>query len=526
MQIIETDLLILGSGIAGCSAALAALEKGASIVLATRAQDLQESNTYYAQGGIIYRGINDSEELFVSDFQTAGKGICSPRALKQLWNEGPRIVEKVLIHKLQVPFDKSSDGEFHLTKEAAHSIPRILHVADYTGKGIEEKLAEIIQKNPRALILTGMTGLDLLTFAHNSKNRLDIYNPPTCFGAFLFDQKKNEVMAVKAKATILATGGLGELYQHTTNPHGSRGDGYAMAYRIGARLMHMEYIQFHPTALYIPHGERFLISEAVRGEGGRLLNVNGEPFMKEYHSLGDLAPRDIVAQSILTEMLKTKSECVFLDISFKDSAWIKERFPAIYEKCLSSGLDITRNPIPVVPAAHYSCGGIAVDLDGRTNIQRLWAVGEVSCTGVHGANRLASSSLLEGLVWGTKAGENCAEILKFPFSFPEIDPWEYETEELDPDLILQDWMTIRQTMWNYVGLIRTPKRFERAERILTELQVEVERFYAHSQLSDDLIGLRHGIQTALLVLHAAKLNRDRISPFSEKGSFGLNRISK
>lgn len=273
--------------------------------------------------------------------------------------------------------------------------------------------------------------------------------------------------------------------------------------------MHLEYIQFHPTALYLPHGERFLISETIRGEGGKLLNANGESFMSKYHHLGDLAPRDVVAQSIQTEMLKTKSECAFLDISFKDAAWIEKRFPNIYQHCLSVGIDMTKEPIPVVPAAHYSCGGIAVDLFGRTSINRLWAVGEVSCTGLHGANRLASSSLLEGLVWGTICGaEALAHTRETSFTFPEIEPWKAEIEEADRDLIRQDWINIRQTMWNYLGLIRTHKRMERAQNILSDLQREVEQFYAKSKLSDDLIGLRHGIQTALLVLHAARLNRD------------------
>ena len=232
--------------------------------------------------------------------------------------------------------------------------------------------------------------------------------------------------------------------------------------------------------------------------------------MLNYYPLGDLAPRDIVSQSIQTEMLKTKSECAFLDISFKDAAWIEKRFPNIYKRCLSVGIDMTKEPIPVVPAAHYSCGGIAVDLFGRTTINRLWGIGEVSCTGLHGANRLASSSLLEGLVWGTRCGEQALEHShNTPFVFPEIEPWKNETEEADKDLIRQDWINIRQTMWNYVGLIRTPKRLERAQTILTDLQREIEQFYAKSELSDDLIGLRHGIQTALLILHAASLNRNQ-----------------
>lgn len=515
MQLLECDVLILGSGIAGCSAALRAADRGASVVVANRAGDLHASNTLHAQGGIIYRGKNDSEETFVSDFQNAGRRICNPDALKQLWEDGGAMVKDILIDRIGVPFARDAGGGLHLTNEAAHSVPRILHVADYTGRAIEEHFLAALKQLPNITFLASTTAVDLLTFAHHSKNRLDIYRKPACFGAYLFNQESQQVTAVKARETILATGGLGELYLHTTNPHGSRGDGYAMAYRAGARLMHMEYVQFHPTSLYLPHGDRFLISEAVRGEGGKLINAAGKSFMSRYHPLGDLAPRDVVAQSILAEMLKTGSECVFLDITGKDAEWIRGRFPHINQQCLAAGIDMTREPIPVVPAAHYACGGIAVDLSGRTNIERLWAVGEVSCTGVHGANRLASSSLLEGLVWGTKAGDAAtAHCREDSFQFPEIDPWKNETEEADLDLIRQDWSTIRQTMWNYVGLIRTPKRLERARNILSELQREVDLFYGRSRLSDDLLGLRHGIQTAQLVLYAARLNR-------ELDSFGL-----
>ena len=510
METIESDLLIIGAGIAGASAALKAATLGGNVVIATRAQDICQSNTAHAQGGIIFKGKNDSLDLFLSDFQQAGQNICNPKAIKQLWNYGPKFVQEVLIDALNIPFNRDKSGTLHLTIEAAHSVPRIIHVDDLTGKAIEEHLIKALKLLPNVHFLPAATAVDLLTLAHHSKNYLDIYEPPTCFGAYLYCQDKRRVVAVKARETILATGGLGGLYLHTTNPPGSRGDGVAMAYRAGARLMHLEYIQFHPTSLYLPHGERFLISETVRGEGGKLLNIKGETFMLNYYPLGDLAPRDIVSQSIQTEMLKTKSECAFLDISFKDAAWIEKRFPNIYKRCLSVGIDMTKEPIPVVPAAHYSCGGIAVDLFGRTTINRLWGIGEVSCTGLHGANRLASSSLLEGLVWGTRCGEQALEHShNTPFVFPEIEPWKNETEEADKDLIRQDWINIRQTMWNYVGLIRTPKRLERAQTILTDLQREIEQFYAKSELSDDLIGLRHGIQTALLILHAASLNRNQ-----------------
>lgn len=509
MKTIECDLLVLGSGIAGCSAALKAAQAGARVIVSTRAANPEESNTGRAQGGIIFRAEDDTEEIFMSDFQKAGGNLCNPDALKQLWNLGPKMVREILIDTLKVPFSRENSETWHLTREAAHSTHRILHVADFTGKIIEERFIAKLKSYKNVTILSQTTAVDLLTLAHHSKNRLDIYKPPACVGAYLFDQTSGEVIAVLARETILATGGLGELYLHTTNPPGSRGDGFAMAYRVGARLMHMEYIQFHPTALYLENGERFLISEAMRGEGGRLINSAGEAFMTRYHPQGDLAPRDAVAKSILTEMLKTKSACVFLDITHQKADWIRSRFPAIYGHCLAAGIDITQRPIPVVPAAHYACGGVAVDLEGRTNIRRLWGVGEVSCTGAHGRNRLASSSLLEGLVWGSKAGESAIHHMReHSFQFPDIEPWRNETEKADMDLVRQDWMTIRETMWNYLGLIRTPKRVSRAFHILRELQNQIEEFYARSALSDDLIGLRHGIQTALLVLHAARLNRD------------------
>lgn len=318
MKTLECDILVLGSGISGGTAALSAADSGSRVILATRSPDPHQTNTAYAQGGIIYQGEGDSEQRFVSDFQQAGNQFCNPLALKQLWEEGPKLVKEILIDKLKVPFSRNKDGNLHLTKEAAHSVSRILHVADYTGKAIENALIDAIKCHPKIEVLTGATAIDLLTLAHHSLNRQDIYKSPTCVGAYLFLQATSEVVAVIARETILATGGLGELYLHTTNPTGSRGDGFAMAYRAGARLMNLEYVQFHPTSLYLERGERFLISEAVRGEGGKLVNGRGEPFMKRYHPLGDLAPRDVVAKSIQTEMLKTKSACVYLDISERD----------------------------------------------------------------------------------------------------------------------------------------------------------------------------------------------------------------
>lgn len=508
MSKIHTDVLVIGSGVAGCATALAAARSGANVIMITNMADPLISSTAQAQGGIVYQGETDSPQLLEQDIINAGDGISNPVAVKLLVNEGPRLVKQLLIDELKIPFDRRADGTLDLTEEAAHSVPRIIHVTDLTGKAIAEHLLQAIAREKNIEFITSATAIDLLTLSHHSLNPLDVYEPPTCVGAYVFLQKEQKVLPIFACETVLATGGLGQLFLHTTNPRNARGDGVAMAYRAGVRLINLEYVQFHPTALYHPRAERFLISESVRGEGGILIRKNGETFMEKYHPLGCLAPRDVVARAIHDIMVTYDEPCVYLDISHKPAHWIKQRFPNIYRKCLDYGIDITREPIPVVPAAHYSCGGIAVDLKGNSSMRRLRAVGEVSCTGVHGANRLASTSLLEGLTWGYLAGLDIARLLKKEnYYFPEIAEWKCEYEEVDPALIVQDWLTIKYTMWNYVGLIRTSKRLERAKQLLRELQIEVEAFYARAVLSDDLLGLRNGVQTALAVLFAAIENR-------------------
>ncbi len=510
----KTDLLILGSGISGCAAALVAAEDGLDVTIVTKASSLNEGTaTAWAQGGIIYKGDHDSPELLAQDIYRAGAAIGHMPAIRHLAVKGPQYVEEFLIGKLGVAFDRTPNDMLDTTEEGAHSVRRIIHVADLTGKAIEERLVEAVLAKPNVRVVTEATAIDLLTLSHHSERPNDVYEPPTCVGAYVFLQKEGRVETWLARETLLATGGLGQLYLHTTNPKGARGDGIAMAYRAGARLLNLEYIQFHPTALYHGHGdgERFLISESVRGEGGVLIRRNGQTFMEKYHPLGSLAPRDVVARAIHTEMLENQEPCVYLDISMRDPDWIRRRFPNIYAKCLSVGIDITKQPIPVVPAAHYSCGGVGVDLEGRTSIRRLRAAGEVSCTGVHGANRLASTSLLEGLVWGIDSARSIAREIaergRDAYYFPPIEAWRYEHEPVDPALIYQDWLTIKYTMWNYVGLIRTTKRLKRARSILRELQTEIEYFYQRARLSDDIIGLRNGCQAALAVLFAALENR-------------------
>lgn len=506
----KTDILVIGCGIAGSIAALTAADLGAEVLIITSSSDLMEGNTAYAQGGIAYKGPNDSPELFIRDIIEAGAGKCHVPAVESLVEKGPSLVKRLLIAKYGVPFDRDDKRNLDLTTEGAHSVNRVIHVADWTGRAVISSLIYALKKHPRIRILKNTTAVDLLTLSHHSRIACDIYRNPMCVGIYALNQKRGRVFPIFAKETILATGGLGQIYLHTTNPRDARGDGIALAYRAGVRIINLEYIQFHPTTLYQQDVKRFLITESLRGEGGILVRKNGERFMDKIHSQGSLAPRDIVARAIQDVMLTYDEPCVYLDITHLDPDWIRIRFPNVYNTCLEYGIDITKKPIPVVPAAHYSCGGVTVDLRGRTSLDRLWAVGEVSCTGVHGANRLASASLLEGLVWGYEAGREAAEkALHYrDYYFPQIERWIYEKETVDPALIYQDWLSIKYTMWNYVGLTRTSKRFDRALHILRELQQEVERFYKKGVLSDGLIGLRNGVQTAMAVLFAAQQNRE------------------
>jgi L-aspartate oxidase len=510
-ETIRTDVLVIGSGLAGLAAAWAAANRGCQVTLLTRAANAAESNTDRAQGGIIYRAPGEAPEQLVADILTVGGGLSSPDAARLLSREGPRLVKELLIDELGVPFDPSAEdpAQPDLTREAGHSLARIIHHKDQTGAAIERAFLARVCEHPNVTVVASSTAVDLLTVSHHSLEPTDVYRLLTCVGAYVLDRRSEKIYSLLAKETILATGGLGSVFLHTTNPPGARGDGIAMAYRAGARCMNMQYIQFHPTALLAPDG-CFLISETVRGEGGRLVDRHGREFMQKYHPDGSLAPRDIAARAIYQTMLESGEPCVYLDITHKPAEQLRERFPGIYAVCMERGIDMTREPIPVVPAAHYSCGGIATDDCGRTTVKRLRAAGEVACTGLQGANRLASTSLLECLVWGTRAGADAAEGIRRgdDFYFPEVADWRYEREPADPALISQDWMTIRQTMWNYVGLIRSERRLNRAMRILRELDLEIARFYEKCEVSDSIIGLRNGILTAFLILEAADQARE------------------
>jgi L-aspartate oxidase len=509
---LETEVLIIGCGIAGGVAALQLADAGVPVTVVTRGQEPKESNTYHAQGGIIYRGTDDSPALLAEDLTRVGAGHCNPKAVAILVEEGPNLVQKILLEKIGVPFDRTLEGELALIREAGHSTERILHATDITGRAIEVALIKALTSRPNVTLLTGHTAVDLLTPSHHALNRLAIYEPRSCMGAYLLDQARERVTRCVAKKTILASGGLGQIFLRTTNPPGARGDGLAMAYRAGARVINSEFIQFHPTAFYHQHIPRFLVSEAVRGAGARLVNAHGEPFMQKYDpEWKDLAPRDVVARSIHREMLALDVPNVYLDLrSYIPAERVREHFPTIYENSLAYGVDITRDLVPVVPAAHYFCGGVWSDEWGRTTIDHLYAAGEVACTGVHGANRLGSASLLEGLVWGCRAAQHIQHILADrPAPDPAgIPPWRDEAlETADPALISQDMSSIKRIMWNYVGLVRTTPRLERAIRDLRNLENEIERFYRVTRLTDGLIGLRNAVRAAIIVALAAWENK-------------------
>ena len=462
------------------------------------------------------QGLDDTPETLASDIVAAGAGASSPQAARLLSEEGPRLLQEILVEQAGIPFDRSDSGQLVYGQEAAHSRRRVVHVGDATGLSIIEGLMGALRRCPNVTLLPRFTAVDLITFPHHSRDPLATYGPITCHGAYLFDRRARRVHRHLSRFTVLAAGGLGRIFRNTTNPAGARGDGLSMAHRAGARIVNAEYIQFHPTALATPGAESFLISEAVRGEGGVLLSPEGRAFMADYSpQWKDLAPRDVVARAIHHQMETHGYPHVLLDIASRmPAAAIKERFPNIRSTCLDAGIDITAEPIPVVPAAHYFCGGVLVDAWGRSNIQNLYVVGEASCTGVHGANRLASTSLLEGLVWGSRAADKMEASLTSGSLAPTppleaLPPWDDSGLVSDPDpaLIQGDMQTIQNIMWHYVGLVRSGDRLSRAIRELRHLWNEIETFYQTTKLSDGLIGLRNAVEAALIVARAAYHNR-------------------
>ena len=512
----ETDVLVIGCGIAGATAALRlAQDNQRQVLVVTRTADAEESNTRYAQGGIVGRGVDDTPDLLARDILAAGAGLSLPEAVLLIAEEGPDLVRRLLIEETGISFDRDASGGISYTREGGHSLPRVLHLGDATGRAIEQALIGRLRELPNVSLRTGSTAVDLITSSHHARNALAIYKPITCHGAYILDRDGGLVRRVLAPETVLATGGLGRIFRHTSNPEGARGDGLAMAHRAGARIVNAEYIQFHPTTLAVRGAGNFLISEAVRGEGGRLYTPDGRHFMDDYAPRwGDLAPRDVVSRAIHREMITHGYPHVLLDLAGQaDAGHIRERFPTIHTTCLQAGIDITAEPIPVVPAAHYACGGVLVDAWGRATIEGLYAVGEVSCTGVHGANRLASTSLLEGLLWGDRAGRDIAarhDLRLVPSG--EVPPWEDVGDNAlaDPVLVYRDRRTIQNIMWLYVGLARNTRRLGRALRDLNHLWGEIDRFYRLTRLSDDLIGLRNQAQAAWVVTRAAWHNRQSL----------------
>jgi len=508
----ETDVLIIGGGIAGSTAALKLSESGIKTTLLTRENDMSDANTNYAQGGIAKLSKNESPEDFINDIMKAGDNINYKPAVEVVVKNSNRLVKEILIDKIGVPFTKNGNN-YDMAQEGGHSNRRVLNVRDMTGKAIQESFMNYLKKNNKNLkILFRHTAIDLLTTNHHSTNPARIYEEPEVMGAYVLNRESGKVIRIFAKTVILATGGLSSIFLNSTNPANAIGTGIAMAYRAGARLANLEYVQFHPTSLYHKEGDSFLISEAVRGEGAKLINTKGEYFMEKYSHLSELAPRDEVSRAIYEEMLSCGSDFVYLDLASFTKINIKERFPTIYNKCLDFGIDIEKKPIPVVPAAHYGCGGVLSDLSGRTSIKNLYAIGEVSSTGVHGANRLASVSLLEGLVWGIRSSEDIIKNIsdsETPYTISEIPEWQYPfpQEKLDPALVVQDQITVKYIMWNYAGIIRTEKRLERAKSDLEYLQHRIIKFYRKTEITDGIINLRDCVLTALLVVRAALMNK-------------------
>ena len=503
------DFVVLGSGIAGLSFALKAAERGSVAVITKRERG--ESNTVYAQGGVacVTSG-EDSFDLHLRDTLTAGAGLCDEAVVRTIVTEGPERIRELI--SLGVQFDErdleGGERELDLGREGGHSKRRVLHARDATGREIEQSLLRAVEASPNIDLMENHMAVDFITTA-----KLGFATENRCVGVYVLDEASGTVETFRTDRLILATGGCGKVYLYTTNPGVATGDGVAMAWRAGASIANMEFIQFHPTCLFHPMARSFLISEAVRGEGGRLIDGKGREFMGRFHPKGALAPRDIVARAIDAEMKRTGAPCVYLDISHKPAEFVRERFPTIFEKCLALGIDITKEPIPVVPAAHYQCGGVVTDANGASSIRGLYAIGEVACTGLHGANRLASNSLLEAVVIAHRAIEHSR--WKLPVNGPTnadlVLPEWVSGNAMDVDemvVIYHNWDEIRRLMWDYVGIVRTDKRLQRASTRLSNLQREIQEFYWNFKVSTDLLELRNLATVAALIVDCALMRKE------------------
>lgn len=516
MTQINTDFLIIGSGVAGLTLALKVAKFG-DVALVTK-KGIMDSNTSHAQGGIAsVFGELDSFDLHIQDTLASGDGLCNRDVVEMVVKNGPSRIRELI--DLGVHFnlrDKKQsdsespdfDAELDLGREGGHSQKRIVHAHDMTGREVERVLVDHVKNNDRIALFENHIAIDLITISTRMKRGIiTTTHEDYCCGAYVLDSETNHVKTFCAKITLLATGGAGKVYLYTSNPDVATGDGIAMGYRAGATVANLEFVQFHPTCLFHPDAKNFLISEALRGEGAVLVDASGSPFMEKYDAQKDLACRDVVARAIDTELKKSGADSVFLDISHKNSDFIKERFPNLYEKCLTFGFDMTKESLPVVPAAHYMCGGIATDMFGRTDLHRLYAIGETACTGLHGANRLASNSLIEALVYSHMAAQQAVkDIDTFDFtSTPDPPPWD-EVGTTDSDeviMVSQNWDEIRRFMWNYVGIVRSNKRLERAERRIEIIQKEIREYYWDFRVSADLIELRNIAMVAELIIKCA-----------------------
>ncbi|KNC10383.1 L-aspartate oxidase [Klebsiella sp. RIT-PI-d] len=500
------DVLIIGSGAAGLSLALRLAEFQSVIVLSKGS--VSEGSTLYAQGGIAaVFDETDSIESHIEDTLIAGAGLCERDAVSFVASNAKRcvqwLIEQGVIFDTQI--QPNGDAGYHLTREGGHSHRRILHAADATGKAVETTLVSQALAHPNIRVLERSNAVDLIV-----SHKIGLPGPHRVMGAWLWNRNRERVETCRAGAVVLATGGASKVYQYTTNPDISSGDGIAMAWRAGCRVANLEFNQFHPTALFHPQARNFLLTEALRGEGAFLKRPDGSRFMPDFDERGELAPRDIVARAIGHEMKRLGVGCLYLDISHKPEAFVRQHFPMIYEKLLSLGIDLTKEPVPIVPAAHYTCGGVMVDEQGRTDVDGLYAIGEVSYTGLHGANRMASNSLLECLVYGWSAAEDIIKRASVTRDAAPLPAWdESRVDNADERVVIQhNWHELRLLMWDYVGIVRTTRRLERALRRITMLQQEIDEYYAHFRVSNHLLELRNLVQVAELIVRCAMMRKE------------------
>ena len=509
---ITTDYLVIGSGIAGLSFALQAAESGKVVVVTKK--DKMEGSTNYAQGGIAsVFDPEDSFDLHVKDTLQSGDGLSHEDIVKDVVHEGPRRIQELISMGVHFSHTRKGRDELDLGREGGHSKRRIVHTKDLTGHEVERILLARAGEHQNIEILENHMAVDLITKSKLIRRGIiTSETSETCWGAYVLNVDDGNVITFLSRITVLSTGGAGKVYLYTSNPDIATGDGVAIGYRSGVKAANMEFVQFHPTCLYHPLAKNFLISEAVRGEGGILLDKKGNRFMEHYHPLKDLAFRDVVARSIDMELKKSGDECVYLDISHRDAGFIKDRFPHIYETCLKFQIDITRTPIPVVPAAHYMCGGLLTDDHGRTNLANLYAIGEVACTGLHGANRLASNSLLEALVFARRSALKSAEELEEGKDkpLPKAPRWDPGTATDSEELVVvsHNWEEIRRFMWNYVGIVRTNKRLARAKARIETIQDEIREYYWNFLVTQDLLELRNIAMVAELIIRCASLRKE------------------